>query len=355
MANLKKVNGFRRKLTRGLTTNIGSSKSTKPLNSDATIKRILICRPNGRLGNLLLITPLIQEVIEVFPDCKIDLFVKGNLAPILFQNYENVDQIIKLPPKPFKQLPKYINAWFSLKKRSYDLVINVVPTSSSGRLSTKFARSKYKLFVEPAAAFNGRFKDYRHIAKHPVYSFRDYITPLGLDLNEHAVYPLNLELSEKEVAKGRQVLSVLSKNSNKTIGLFTYATGEKCLSKEWWEEMYVKLQTTFPEYNIIEILPKENVSQISFKVPSYYSRDIREIGALIHNTSVFIGADSGMMHLACASHTPTIGLFCITNTEVYTPYSNQSIAFNTMNGTIDECILEVKSILDKNLKEPVLS
>ena len=32
----------------------------------AEIKRILICRPNHRLGNLLLLTPLLQEVIETF-------------------------------------------------------------------------------------------------------------------------------------------------------------------------------------------------------------------------------------------------------------------------------------------------
>lgn len=342
----QKINAFRRKLTRKLTSAIVSSKKKPGPSAGVKVEKILICRPNARLGNLLLITPLIQEVTETFPGCKIDLFVKGNLAPILFQNYENIDRIIKLPPKPFKQLFQYINTWFVIRKRKYDLVINVIPTSSSGRISTKIARSKYKLFVEPAAEFQDRYNDYRHIAKHPVYAFREYTAHLRNKPLNAPIPSLNLGLSEEEIGVGRQVLKDLVKNDRKTIGLFTYATGEKRLSKDWWEEMYAKLQTTFPEYNIIEILPKENVSQISFKAPSYYSRDIREIGAFMYNTSIFIGADSGMMHLACASQTPTIGLFSITKDEVYTPYRNKSIAVNTENCSVDECLEKVRNILN---------
>ena len=71
------------------------------LTTKADIKRILICRPNHRLGNLLLITPLLQEVIETFPSAKIDLFVKGGIAPSLFLNYSNIGRIIQLPRRPF--------------------------------------------------------------------------------------------------------------------------------------------------------------------------------------------------------------------------------------------------------------
>ena len=79
---------------RGLTKNIGKPKTERNiiLVDKTEIKRVLICRPNGRLGNLLLITPLVQEVEEMFPNCKIDLFVKGGLAPIIFENYPVVNK-----------------------------------------------------------------------------------------------------------------------------------------------------------------------------------------------------------------------------------------------------------------------
>jgi ADP-heptose:LPS heptosyltransferase len=63
--------------------------------------KILICRPNPRLENQLLITPLLQEVITTFPECEIDLFVNG-LSPIIFKNYTNVNRIIQLPRSPLK-------------------------------------------------------------------------------------------------------------------------------------------------------------------------------------------------------------------------------------------------------------
>ena len=74
-----------------LTRNIGKSQSgSNSIPAKEEFRRILISRPNQRLGNLLLITPLIQELEETFPNAKIDLFVKGGLAPILFENYNSI-------------------------------------------------------------------------------------------------------------------------------------------------------------------------------------------------------------------------------------------------------------------------
>src|SRR3970282_2449617 len=115
------------------------------------IKRILICRPNPRLGNQLLISPLVQEVIAPFPECEIDFFVNGGLAQIFLKNYKNVKRIIQLPRKPFKELIKYSQGWLAMKKHNYDIVINVVEGSSSGRLSAQFANSKYKFFGDDIA------------------------------------------------------------------------------------------------------------------------------------------------------------------------------------------------------------
>lgn len=330
-----------------LTRNVGPSKTYIKGDSEIAVKRILINRPNGRLGNLLLITPLVKEVSETFPNSKIDLFVKGNLAPILFENYENVDRYIKLPGKPFKNLFQYAATWILLKKNSYDLVINVIPTSSSGRLSTKAARAKNKSFGDIPQTFEDQYDDYAHIAKYPVYSFRKYLNFLGLETKDKPVYALDLNMNPSEIEVGKRILDDLVKNDKKTMCIFTYATGEKRLTEVWWTEMYEKLQSTFPDYNIVEVLPKENVSQIAFKAPTYYSREIREIGAFIHNSAVFIGADSGMMHLASAAGTPTVGLFSITNHEVYAPYNGNSIAINTNSCTTEECVLKIKNVLDQ--------
>jgi len=345
---LDSINVFRRRLTRILTKNIG--KTRLPRNIDLTkkpeIKRVLICRPNHRLGNLLLITPLIQEVISNFPDCKVDLLVKGGISPVLFENYENIDTIIQLPKKPFKEFIKYIRVWLSIRRRSYDMAINVVNNSSSGRLITQLSRSKHKLFGDINESIQLKYQDHIHIAKSSVYEFRNYLTKLGVDENNKEIPPLNLNLSASEIAEGQKIVSELvDENKNKTISIFTFATSDKCYSEAWWAEFYDRLMLEYSNYNIIEVLPVENISQIGFKAPSFYSKNIREIAAVVANTEVFIGADSGIMHLASSSLTPTVGLFSRVNQSTYQPFGNGSFAINTNTSNIEDWIEGINGIL----------
>lgn len=337
-----RVNKIRSKIMRGLTRNIGKSSAAKySKNQNPEIKRILISRPNDRLGNLLLITPLVQEVTAICPNCKIDLFVRGNLAPIIFKNYTNIDRIIRLPKKPFRQLPSYIFKWFQLKSKKYDLVINVIKNSSSGRLSTLVATSKIKFFGDD---FDESANE--HMAKYPVYNLRKFLSIEGCTIGNMDVPLLDIKLSEEEKAEGKKTLDAIAPQPEKeTICLFTNATGGKKLSIGWWETFYTKLQENFPGYNIVEALPIENTSQIDFKAPSYYTKDIRELGAFISNCRLFIGADSGVMHLASASQTTTVGLFKAANAEMYTPYGNGSAYVNVCDNSVEDVITAVKSIL----------
>jgi len=333
---------------RTLTKNIGSINSSKGGRIDtAKIKKVLICRPNGRLGNLLLITPLIQEVSATFPNCQIDVFVKGTLAPIVFEKYDNVDKIIHLPKKPFKELVKYFKVWTLIRKQKYDVAINVDQNSSSGRLGVKFSTAKYKFFGNLPEGVTLKHKDYDHIAKYPVYNFRHYLSEVGIEDKNEPIALLDLKLSEAEIANGKQILDKIIDPNKRTIAIFTYATGEKCYNPAWWTEFYTALKNEFPNDNIFEVLPVENVSQIDFQAPSFYSKDVREIGSVLANVAVFVGADSGIMHLSSASKAPTAGLFSVSNIKKYEPYGNGSVGLDTNVLGIPDFIKAIKEILKK--------
>ena len=314
---------------RNLTKNIGKSNIETAGKNSVVIKKILISRPNHRLGNLLLLTPLVQEVINTFPDSKIDLFVKGGITPVIYQNYSNIDRIIQLPKKPFSNLFKYIKGWGLLKTKKYDLVINSSFGSSSGRLSTLFANSKYKFFGDIDESYSAKYPDYHHSAKNSIYNLRQYLSKLGVYENTGELPSLDLKLSDAEIETGRKKLSDLVKNDKPTICLFTNATGDKCYSEQWWNEFYSHLEQNFPDYNIVELLPVENISKLNFRIPFFYSTDIREMGGFIAGSTLFIAADNGVMHLASASGTPTVGLFSVTDERAYQPYNNRSFSVNT--------------------------
>ena len=342
------INKIRRSITRGLTKNIGSTKWDQNYNPNSKIdfKNVLISRPNHRLGNLLLITPLVQEINAVFPNCKIDLFIKGNLAPIIFENYSSVENYIVLPKKPFDNLFKYFSVWFKIREKKYDLVINIDKGSSSGRLSTQFANANFKFFGELNDEISQENPDYKHMAKYPVYEFRYYLNLIGFPKQQKEIPTIDIKLSDKELNDAKLILDKIVPNTKKTIAIFTFATGDKCYSSEWWNPFYEKLKSTFPDHNIVEVLPVENVSQIDFKAPSFYSKDIREIAAFIANTSLFIGADSGIMHLASASQTPVLGLFSVTIPEKYEPYGNKSMAIDTNTTNLESLIYIIKNHLN---------
>jgi len=350
MSFLNKVNAVRRKIMRSMAGNIGngSRRITAAKIKDSNIKTILINRPNHRLGNLLMITPLLQELSKNYPDAKIDLFIRGGLAPILFKNYKNIDRIINLPKKPFKELVKYLKVWVKIKGKKYDLVINIDTVSSSGRLATKFAKAKYKLFGNENEDSLSKYEDARHMAKKPVYLLRENIE-LPITTDCFAQIPsLNIELNEAEMAHGKEIVKSYYDNGKPTISLFTFATGAKCYSKEWWQNFYNALTEKFNGYNFLEILPAENISQLDFKIPSFHSMDVREICSVIANTKLFIGSDSGMMHLGAAAGIPAIGLFAVTDMKMYEPYNNGSRGINTNETDTNTSMQIIGTLLAKH-------
>lgn len=343
-----KVNHYRRIIMRSLTEGIGKGSLTK-INKNEVLKlnKVLVNRPNHRLGNMLLITPIIQEIIAHNPNVKIDLFVKGKVTPIIFENYPQIDQIIELPKKPLKEFGTYLKVWFKIKNKKYDLAFNVDKGSSSGRISTSLARAKYKLFGDEFIS-DLKQEIQIHHAQYPVYQFRKFLELFGEQLNVNKVPSLNLQLTEEEKEKGKHTLDGITKNSNKkTLAFFTYATGGKCYDEEWWTIFYELFYPKYvEEYNLIEILPVENISMLQRRLPEYYSKDIREIAAVMNNCEIVVAADSGMMHLSCAAPTKTIGLFKSEDfLDRYKPYGEDNAVVIAKDDNQQGVMKEIERLL----------
>jgi ADP-heptose:LPS heptosyltransferase len=226
-------------------------------------------------------------------------------------------------------------------------VIDADKKSTSGRLSFLFANSKYKIPGTIVEDIDLKFKDYKHHAKFPVYNFRNYLAKIGFAQKDTPIPSVNINLTPFEICRGKERLDELVDSTRKTISLFTYATGDKCYSESWWENFYEGLRMEFPHLNIVEVLPVENISKLAFKVPVFYSKDIREIASFIANTLMFVGADSGIMHLASASQTPTVALFSVSDSTLYEPYNDNSVAINTNVTSIRESIQIIYNIVHR--------
>ncbi|WP_339611649.1 glycosyltransferase family 9 protein [uncultured Planktosalinus sp.] len=338
--SIKKLNPIKNSILKFFTDFFQNTKTPKGLSlqSDQPLT-ILITRPNHRLGNQLLFTPLIRELELRFPNATIDIVVNGNLSFILFSEFDSIRTIYNLPKKPFNNILKYIKKATQMMSKKYDLAIAGEEGSNSSKIFVKLSRSRNKIYDSGECIENKP----THISKKPIYSFLKYIDP-AIDLKDYTYPQLSIKLTEDEIKQGNTILNGLFNNQKETICIYTFATGRKCHSKEWWSGVYDAMKKEFTNYNILEMLPIENVSQIDFDSVHFYSKDLREIAAVIENCSLFFGADSGMMHLSAATNTPTIGLFNVTKPKIYAPYGNKNLFIDTNTTQVDEIINQIKAV-----------
>lgn len=306
------------------------------------IHRILICRPNHRLGNAMLISPLLEEVEKVYPGAEIDIVCGGQAAQSLYSCRFTIRHIYCLPRKIARHLVLTIGLLRQLRLSSYDLAIDACVGSQSGRLLLGWVRARYKVGF-PRVCDRQRSSAWHvlevppHLAKRNVFLLR---SALGTEAD--LIYPLlDMRLSAAERHQGRQALEAIlgaadPSQPRTVIGVFTNATGAKCYDEDWWRRFLSALQLAHRNVLFVDILAEHGRSPLDGDLPSFYTRDVRKLAAVISNMDCFISADCGVMHVAAASGVPTIGLFSVTDMAKYAPYGVGNAAIDTRDKSAAE-------------------
>jgi len=297
------------------------------------IYRILVCRPNHRLGNAILLTPLIAELERLYKGAEIDLVVEGDASAEIFSTFFSVNRIHCLPRRGFKHPLAFLAMLLDIRRTEYDLIVDPCVGSGFSRALTRVLRGRRKIGFTDQPANSGLTHPVplsaapRHMAKRAISLVRR-VTPLeGRDPTE---FPgLDIRLTELERVHGKSVIGSLLASSRQTgsnavIGIFANATGAKCYPKAWWTELIAALKAHDPDCSIIEIIPMHGRSMLDSQWPGYYSTSIRRMGAVMSAVDLMISADCGVMHLAVASKVATVGMFCVTDEAVYGPYGSRN-------------------------------
>lgn len=303
--------------------------------------QILVCRPNHRLGNLLLLTPLLAELAHCYPGAQVDLVVGGKQTKPLFEGFPNVGKVYALPRHALRQPWRLIQVLRQIRQQHYDLAIDPDVGSNSSRVLVNHVRARHRIGFagrKPMGKLDCAMPiptAIRHMGQLPVALIRWAIDNAGVASNASAIPALDLRLAGSEREWGKQRLEVmlgvgLEERNRPTIALYTHATAAKRHEDEWWLQLLRALRCKFPQARFVEILPAHGESGLDGSVPGYYSSKRRRVAAIIAATQMVIVADSGIMHLACASRGPTVvGLFRCTDPDVYGPYGSGSRAIST--------------------------
>ncbi|UJM90318.1 glycosyltransferase family 9 protein [Rhodanobacter denitrificans] len=293
--------------------------------------RILLLRPNHRLGNTLLLTPLLSELERRYPGAEIDLVTGCEAADEVFAGFRQVRHIFQLTRRPGHHPLRLLRTLLRLRRARYDLAIDGTRGSRSGRLLLFLSGARHLLGLpgskrelrEGGSAWKTALAHAPdHFSLDGVYALR---CAMGLSFpeQEESWPPLRIHLGAEELASGRALLLDLlgyePDGNHRVIALFPNATGSKRLCSEWWLALVDALTTAHPELRFIEMLPAHGQSQLQSRFPAFYSSNVRRMAAVLAQCDGYISADCGVMHLACAAGVPTLGLFTRDNLTRYRP------------------------------------
>lgn len=288
----------------------------------AGIQRILVCRPNHRLGNTLLLTPLLIEIERRFPGAEVDVLSAGPAASAVFRGFDIVGDCTSLDRRAVRRPLATFRALRTLRSRRYDLVIDAAAGSSSGRAASSLAKARFQLRTD-SMPLDGVGM---HLAARPVHALR---WALGVP-PEAAVPPLDVRLSDTERRAGHDALARVLRGANDrglpVMAIFPNATGSKRLPAEWWGDFTNQLLNLYGDACIVELVSADGLSRLGGGRPTYYTSDPRKLAAFIEATGVYISTDCGVMHLAAATSAITIGIFGPTDPARYAPYGRGNTA-----------------------------
>lgn len=295
--------------------------------------RVLICRPNSRLGNALLLTPLVQELEQTFPGAEIDVLTAFPAAEEVFRPFSSVRVIHQLPYHGAAHLIRQTLAFVRAFRTRYDLIIDPCPRSWSSRFAARVLRAQWKIgFSSPQKRDRIDFSlpiqaVPEHMAAYPVHLVRRAFS--GSHPVSGVTLPkLSLRLSASERQFGRhKCAQLIQRRSGPTLGVSTRATGTKQFAVQWWEEMVSRVAILVPAVNVIEILSASGKAGLP-QYPGYFSTHLRRVAAVINAMDCYVSADSGLMHLGSATAAATIGLFKVTDPAVYAPYGGRNRALS---------------------------
>jgi len=287
-------------------------------------KSILIIRPNYRIGNLIFLTPLINELQKNVPDAKIDIIVGMKLAGKILSPMPNVDKVVDIPRKlllhPFEMF-SYIK---QTRKKKYDVALNISGGSTSAQIVTSLVKAKYKvsfasdkLWANFTHVQERGLKHYKHMGLESLEFLRFF------NINFSKQQPsLDIKLTEDEINEAKNDLHLLLRNNNissvtKVIAIFKNARFDKKIADSWWNDWYKEVKKLNPNIVIIDVLSPDIPQKLNAEVLEYKNKDLRILGAFFKICDLYVSADTGPMHLAVAANAKVLALFNKTDMGVY--------------------------------------
>jgi heptosyltransferase III len=318
----------------------------------ARVRRVLLVRPNFRLGNLVLVTPALGVLRRALPDARIDVLCGAPYAE-LFACDPAVGETIPVPRDLHRRPRDLARLVRRLRATRYHLVLDGARGSSFlGALFAGLSRGTMRVASETSRyrAFFNVHVPFTPQSSHKVDMLLGLLSGLGLDVGDAAPY---VTLGDDERRRAREVWRSLGLDAHAhVVGIVLGARGDK----QWPLAQVVELVRGLHEGHDARVVlfggpeEQERLREVGRALPPDVAIAplvaLRVFGALLARCSAVVTSDSGPMHLAAAVGAPTVTLVRAAQSAFYLPRDPKHVTLRRRDGVTAASVLEaVQAIL----------
>lgn len=288
--------------------------------------KILLVRLR-QIGDVVFTTPAIRGLRERFPDAHLTYLVEPVAAAVVEHN-PVLDHVIVSPRgSGFRGLCADVALGVRLRRERYDIAIDFHggPRSS---LLTWLSRAPIRIGYEVPRAwmYTRRVSRPRELrARHSVENQWDLLESLGVDrpsperfplempIDPHAVQSVEKRLAESDVASDERliVIHVSAGNLFRRWPLASFGEVAASLARHAKTRVILTSGPSEPDsaVQVIADARRRLAPEERHRVLACGEFSLAELRALVDRAALFVGGDSGPMHIAATSHVPIVSLY----------------------------------------------
>lgn len=308
------------------------NQTEQPRIDHSKIKKILLVRLR-RIGDIIMTTPAAAVLRESFPHASLSYVVESPYKELVEGN-RDLDRVIILPRT--QSVRDFLRHIRQIRRERYDVLIDfhggprasLITFLSRARLKIGY-RVKYRSLIYDIKIPRGTKEGYIH----SVENHLNLVKTLGISAS--SAPPLHVpRAQEAEAEKVNKFLAQNNLYGSKVIALHIGAGNE---FRNWGIENLIALAallSQIPGAKIVliggpedkkteeEILKKSSVPLLSL----VGRLNLRELRLFFSLSSLFVGPDSGPMHVAAAASTPIVAIFGPNIPALVAPWKADAIA-----------------------------
>jgi ADP-heptose:LPS heptosyltransferase len=292
------------------------------------VSRVLVIRLRS-IGDTVLTTPSMIELRRLLPNARIDILLEDWVAPVL-QGFDYCDNVIAFDGSTSGK----ISTARRIRKTKYDVVFNFHGGSTSSLL-TRASGARFRLGYKSyrnGCVYTHRFPPpaeyWKRSGTHSAEQQLALLGFAGLDIKDCPATELNVSETAKHAVELR-LSTILDSSSVRKIALVHPVAAYD--TKQWSAKKFADVVTylrsikiepvlvsTEAEKHVIAAVEREVGNRIAFLT----GLSLPEVTALAHRSSLFVGNDSGIAHIAAAVKTPSVVIFGSSNREHWRPWTD---------------------------------